>query len=179
MSEDFSHRFGARFAQDPPDSSVAEMHGILSGMLCSDPGLDCDDWLETVFAEDCRKLSEADRATLATLFETTRVDLASPDLTFELLLPDDEEPLTERTRALGHWCQGFLFGLGQSVGNRQWSDEADEVLHDLAEISRIESEGSTAEDEEAYAEIEEYVRMAVQLIRSDFEPGHPPLQRLH
>lgn len=166
-----------QFAEDYPDLSAAEIHGALSGMLCSDRGLECDHWLIALFAEEAAHLTSTERDLLTSLYLATRDELASLDLVFYPLLPDDNEPLAERTRALGDWCQGFLFGFGQGAGERNWSSESDEVLRDLVEISRIEPEPSSAENEEAYAEIAEYVRIAVQLIRGDSELH--PRHRLH
>lgn len=177
MTEAPSYRRIEQLAEDYPDFSAAEMHGALSGMLCADLELECERWLQALFVEEAGALTQTERELLTQLYEATRIDLGSSDLAFELLLPDDEEPLAGRTQALGHWCQGFLFGLGHCVGEKNLSDESQEVLRDFAEISRIESAGSSDEDEDAYAEIAEYVRMGVQLIRSEFQTL--PRPRLH
>lgn len=177
MTDSFSYRLIERLAEDHPDSSASEMHGALSGMLCTNPGLAYESWLQALFAEEIGALNEGDHDVLRKLYESTRAELTASDLSFELLLPDDEDSLAERARALGNWCQGFLFGLAQQAGERHWSEESEEVLRDFAEISRLVSEGSSEEDEEAYTEIAEYVRMGVQLIRSEFEAV--PRQRLH
>ena len=57
---------------------------------------------------------------------------------FELLLPEDEAPIEERTRALSLWCNGFLYGLGTTgaADPAGLSTDAGEVVRDLTEITR-------------------------------------------
>lgn len=167
----------ASLAENYPGLSAAELHGALSGMLCSNHAVECQHWLQNLFADDLDRLSDLDRELLTGLYETTRATLASPDLDFELLLPDDDEPLADRARALGDWCQGFLFGVGLGRGGPDCSDESAEVLRDFADISRIEAEGASNAEEEDFTEVAEYVRMAVQIIRGEFVDH--PWHRLH
>jgi uncharacterized protein YgfB (UPF0149 family) len=158
-------------------SSAAEIHGILAGMLCANIRLTCEQWLLVLFDKEPGSLNGANRELLRRLFEATRKELDAPDLALELLLPDEGSGLAERARALGEWCQGFLFGLGQGGGQRDWSGESYEVLQDFVEISRIEPESASGEDSEAFTEIAEFVRVAVHVIRNEAETSRP--QRLH
>ncbi len=177
MNESPRYRRIAQLAEDHPDFSAAEIHGALSGMLCSDRGLDYEHWLRTLFEEDTTRFSDTERDVLAALYHTTKAELDAPDLSFRLLLPDDEQPLADRMRALGDWCQGFLFGFGQAAGEQSWSEDSSEVLRDLVEISRLDVEDSSSEDEEAFTQIAEYVRMAVQVVRGECRTL--PRHRLH
>ncbi len=83
---------------------------------------------------------------------------------FAPLLPDDDEPLAERATALAQWCQGFLYGLGTGRLNSidELPGEVGEIVHDLTEISRATpgEEDPTEDDEQAYAELVEFVRVA-------------------
>ncbi len=58
---------------------------------------------------------------------------------FDLLLPEDEEPIDARTAALAQWCQGFLYGLGTSVIQDASGLPGDigEIVRDLTEITRV------------------------------------------
>ena len=64
-------------------------------------------------------------------------ELADPELGFEPLLPADDRPLAERAEAMVDWCRGFLggFGLAGAAAHAKLSDEAQEVLRDLATIA--------------------------------------------
>jgi len=96
------------------------------------------------------------------------------EMGFALWLPDDDEPLEERTAALARWCSGFLAGLGSAGQLDALSSEAREAIGDLQEIARAElatpdEEGpANNEDESAYAEIVEYVRVVALVLREDF-----------
>ena len=88
-------------------------------------------------------------------------------------MPDDDQPLRRRVEALSNWCQGFLLGLGLG-GVREGSGlpgDSQEVMRDFAEISRLgHGDGNKEEEESAYAEIVEYVRMAVLLVYEELRP---------
>jgi uncharacterized protein YgfB (UPF0149 family) len=95
-----------------------------------------------------------------------------------LLLPDDEANMSVRAESLGFWCQGFLTGLGlaglSTVSGLP--DEVQDFLSDISHIARVGFDGDNPdeEDEVAYTDIVEYLRMGVMLINqelhcSDFE----------
>jgi yecA family protein len=161
----------------PGTGSAAEAHGLLSGMLCMDEGIDCEVWLANLFGPEENATDSYDRSILDRLFETTRRQLQDFDFSFELLLPDDDAPLEDRAQALGEWCQGFLGGLGYGAQGSDWPGECTELLEDFVQISRLDPEASGETDENAYAELSEYVRVGVQVIRSEFQSQTP--QQLH
>lgn len=157
--------------------SAAEAHGLLSGMLCMDAGIDCELWLENLFSPEDSTATGSDHGLLVQLFETTRQQLDDFDFSFEPLLPDENEPLEDRALALGEWCQGFLGGIGFAAKGSDWPGECTEILEDFVEISRLDPAASGETDETAYAELSEYVRVGVQVIRSEFQSQTP--QQLH
>ena len=60
------------------------------------------------------------------------------------------------------------------------SEEGQEALHDLANLGAAQiDEADDGSDEEALAEIEEYLRMAVLLLHADCALGMQHRQRLH
>jgi uncharacterized protein YgfB (UPF0149 family) len=73
--------------------------------------------------------------------------------------------------ALGGWCQGLLYGLG--LGESGWSDrlgeESQEFLQDVADIAQIgfDIDEAGEADENAYAEVVEYLRVGLMLIQQD------------
>ena len=106
------------------------------------------------------------------------------DVEFELMLPDDEEPLEARVEALGVWCQGFVFGLaaGGVKEDSDLPDDSKELIKDILEISRAgyvaddeaelsaSVENNNEEDEVALMEVTEYVRMGTLLIYEELQP---------
>ena len=156
------------------DNEAAESHGTLCGMLCGIGELNPMDWLNVTLAgfdlEDPAR--QARLQPLVELFEVTRAQFDSSSFDFHLLLPEDEAGLASRVEALGQWCQGFLAGLG-FAGLQQLDNlpgELPEIVKDMNEIARAERYelAGDEEDESAYAELVEYVRMGVLLFREEF-----------
>ncbi|MDP3858874.1 MAG: UPF0149 family protein [Stagnimonas sp.] len=158
----------AGFDQDP-----SEYHGALCGALCVRGSSEVDPLrlLERVAIE---APPPEVQGPLASLRDATARDLADADSGIRLLLPDDEQPLALRARALGQWCEGFLFGLASRGGLNlaQASAEVREVVEDLSQFTRAEfNDGDNAEiEEEAYAELVEYVRVGLQLVFVELVP---------
>ena len=144
----------------------AEAHGTLVGSLCAVGGYRLDDWLSEILPEG--PVPAAAATLLASLYGETLGALQSPGMEFELLMPSDAESLDERTRALGLWCNGFLYGLGSNGAGdpRQMPPDAAEIVRDLGEISRagVDTQESNEENEAAFAEIVEFVRVGAQLV---------------
>lgn len=153
-------------------SSVAasESHGCLCGALCTTQQYPVESWLDELVPEPQDEPVE-EAAPLRLLFADTVRALRGDEMEFQLLLPDDDDPLVERASALSQWCQGFLygFGVGRSVPQEELTGEVEEVLRDLTHISQasVETGADAEEEEQAYAEIVEYVRAGVQLIHDE------------
>ena len=113
--------------------------------------------------------------------------LVQPDMEFEPLLPPDTESLEERTQALAEWCQGFLYGLGAgSIPDAsELPGEVGEVVRDFIEITHADVDVDQGEEsnENAYAELVEFVRVGVQLLFEELAvaraPGAPAGAPLH
>src|SRR3546814_3918507 len=78
------------------------------------------------------------RAVFAALREVTVETLQDSDMVFDLLLPDDDAALVPRVRALGAWCEGFLFGLASRPGLdlKKLTEEAQEIIRDFTEFTQ-------------------------------------------
>ncbi len=162
------------------EQDSAEVHGTLCGLFCTVGGLSADFWLDNTILpvpeEDALTvdaLSNESRALLTLLFNATEKQLAGQDFEFELFLPDDEAGLYARVEALGHWCQGFLFGLSQGglTDPAGLPGELPEIVKDLVEISRADSYElqDNAQDENDYMQLVEFVRVAVQLFVDEMQ----------
>ena len=165
-----SHLSGSRALTDLP-----EAHGTLAGALCSGEGVTLQDWLREVFPEGVAGAAEVP---MLAVFEWTQHVLRTGQLEFMLLLPDDEESLATRAAALGQWCQGFLYGLGSNPlpDVERLPEEIAEIVRDLTALTRIDvDENESAEDnEQAYAELVEFVRVGVQLLHDELAPFRGP-----
>ena len=166
-----------------PGVGAAELHGSLAGYLCAGGRAQADDWLEALALEGLRDavLEGGEREVFDRLYAECRRELDDPELSFDPLLPDDEEAsLTERSAALVDWCRGFVGGLGLAGADlgHALSDEGNEVLADLSRIAGTEvDEASDPDGEDDYTEVVEYVRVGAMLIRHEL--GVPPGATTH
>ena len=159
-------------------ATPAELHGALCGWLAG--GGDGPDWLAKVLADDHAPKPEAGSA-LDAMSAVTRAQFEDRDFGFALLLPDEDAPLAERSEALFEWCRGFLGGFGLAAGkDPPLTDESREALDDLARLAAATPEpDGDDEDEAAYAEIEEFVRVAALLLHGDCVMGPRHRHRLN
>ena len=158
-------------------ADLSECHGVLCGMICGENGQTAGDFLAHLDSLELAVESGTSfHDVMVEAFESTTAQLADEELRFNLWLPDDEEPMEERTSSLAHWCTGFLAGLGLGGPMQPLSEEAAEALEDLREIARagFSADGSNIEEitqqeenEQAFFEIVEYVRVVTLVLREE------------
>jgi yecA family protein len=155
----------------------SEVHGTLCGLLSANTGADAEIWQRALWPEleNNDLLAKEACAVFEQAHEASRQQLNDPACEFHMLLPDDQDSLDQRVHALGDWCQGFLVGLalGGVKDFKPLPQDAREIAEDLVEIARAGTsyhlEGSE-EDENAYAELVEYLRVGVLLINEELQP---------
>jgi yecA family protein len=171
---DFEHLLG----QSRALTDVAEAHGTLAGALCASEEYRFEDWLRELYADGRASDEQAARG-LRALFEDTRRSLGAGQMEFDVLLPDDEAPIAERTAALGQWCQGFLYGLGTSAipDPDRLPAEVGEVVRDITAITQVAVDGNENDEtnEQAYNELVEFVRVGAQLLFEELAPYRGPV----
>lgn len=156
----------------------AELHGLLCGLLCTRVNPDRDQWLRharEALAEDSEFSPIADEL-LGQLFDESIARIDNLDEPVAPVLPDDDTPLRQRVNALGGWCQGLLYGLGLGEIERgdRLSEESQEFLRDVADIAQIgfDTDEEDEADENAYAEVVEYLRVGLLMIQQDIEQNY-------
>ncbi len=165
------------FQKNEADLTSSEAHGLATGMLCIENKMEVGSWLTQLLEDDISLLDE-DKSILVELFEQTRKLLCGEDdsFRFDLFLPGDDESLTEQLEAIRSWCEGFLFGIGNSRSeSTAWPGETGEIIKDIVEFTKLDSEVSDDlepeeidEIEASVIEIQEYIRVAVMMIRDQF-----------
>lgn len=148
---------------------ACELHGSLCGYVSGGGRATPADWLQRLALDDVGTTTPAADSALQRLFEATLAELDDDELGFELLLPGEDTPLEERADALIRWCRGFLGGFGLATGEHPpLSPEAAEALDDLGKIAGSDLAYEDPEaDEEALAEVGEFVRVAALLLHGD------------
>lgn len=152
------------------DFQPAEAHGLLCGIICATPDERNADWGKILTNQQANPDA---LELLQQLYTSSTQQLGEFSFEFNLLLPDDDVDLNQRTESLGLWCQGFLTGLQQGDKNKPLSEDAQDALKDITEIAQVNFGDipSTDEDESAYADLVEYVRLAVLMIYHEYKAG--------
>ncbi len=147
----------------------SELHGFVCGLLAAGTRPDKNRW-----QKELGELLDLDAVPanlnrdFLQLAEESRQQLSDSNFDFQLLLSEDED-ITARTLALGHWCQGFLhgFGLGGERGVGEHRGEllptSKEALQDIGAIAQVDADHAeqSEEAESQLLELQEYVRVAV------------------
>lgn len=162
--------------------NAGQAHGLLCGRLSVSGANGAYGWADVVLSEtdphnelraECESMLEALRA-------TTWRQLVDRQSAFELLLPDDEETTTSRAEAMAQWCEGFLHGLvsekhNDALKERLAAEPLADIIRDMLQITRATAEEEEREEEEnAYVELVEYLRVAAQLTYEELADFRSP-----
>ena len=138
---------------------ASEAHGVMVGLICA--GRADDD--RAIAALGANETDPDLRDGLESARRRIGEALAEGGLGLEPLLPDDERPAVQRSRALIEWCRGFVAGFYFHDRDTKTSDHPEivaEALNDIGELA--EASGTVGESD--LSELVEYLRVAVQLI---------------
>jgi len=156
--------------------SAAELHGFLSGSISGKNFYSTESLVLAVakFLEVDTERVEDLGDMLVNLYHFSINQINGNDFEFTPILPNDEILLSERLTSVGEWCQGFLYGLGNSkfLSNTETPENIEEALDDLASISNIQilsdqDEANASDSESNYTEVTEYIKVAVLTIFSE------------
>lgn len=153
------------------DLSGSQLHGVMCGYLCAGADNQGEAYLRALLNN--KKSAEARSALLSmsAVFSISQQQIANFDFEFALLLPDEQESLTERAKAFSEWCEGFTQGLTMAGVNidQFYEEEAQEALQHIMEFSELDYNDLEVgeEDERALMEVSEYTRMAVIRLHGD------------
>jgi len=163
--EDALQRCGASW-------DAAQTHGLLTGRLATTGVPAGPDWLLQVMegTDERNAASSECRKHLDSLYQSTYWQLSERMSEFEPLLPADTTDVTVRVAALAHWCEGFLHGLvsekhADTLKTRLAGEPLADIIKDMLQITRAgpDHEGDAEENNAAYADLVEYLRIAAQL----------------
>ncbi|MDR3491044.1 MAG: UPF0149 family protein [Gammaproteobacteria bacterium] len=152
----------------------ADVHGLMCGIICANPDDPNSRWEKIIF--DSKKDFEI-LEPFEHLYSASYELMNQFSFEFNLLLPSDDVDINVRAEALGLWCQGFLTGLQQAAISLKdhTNIELTDAIKDITEIAQI-SYGdipSTDEDETAYFELVEYIRLIVLMIFQECKKSFP------
>lgn len=164
----FEH-FQDELSRASVDLHPSELHGMLIGYLCavkdnSGPGQRrslFEAWMDgEVPTSIANILEETYKQGLDSLGEFS-------DFDFSLMIPGDDQVITQRAESVSLWCSGFLSGFGESGRQLDADDASDvkEALQDMGRIAAMSEEVPEGEENESdLNEIIEFVRISTLLI---------------
>lgn len=152
--------------------SAAELHGLLTGLVCGN--VSEQQWQSLIyqFTNDNHAYPTSLLKDIEVIYQhiiNTLLDVNS--FNFELFLPKEDVFL--RADGLSEWVSHFLLGLGltQPYLDKEKGEIA-EALTDLQDIAQLGYDESDNIDElnDAIEELIEYIRTVVALFHSHFRP---------
>ena len=154
------------------DYEAADCHGVICGVLAVDDALSKSLWMDEVMVGNAGSdlVVVESRLLLNKLYAVTRDQLYGTELRFIPLLPDDNVSLRNRVKALRKWCEGFSYGLALAGLYRDTPLPRDvaEIIKDFTEIAKAAvNEDAPEQQELAYAELIEYIKVCVMLAREE------------
>lgn len=157
------------------DDEAAAYHGALCGALCRQKPEEIDP--AGLLEDEAIRPDPNGRAELLKLREQAAEALNDLQSAFMPLLPEDTVGLAERARALGAWCEGFLYGLAGRIklDLHDCSEEVREIVRDFTQFTRatLDAGDDLEVEESAYAELVEYIRVGAQLVYMELHPRPP------
>ncbi|MEW8624538.1 MAG: UPF0149 family protein [Candidatus Thiodiazotropha sp.] len=151
------------------DMGASELHGVLSGLICAGSAEAPVDWIAT-FIEAWPEgdlLAQETREMIGQLYYAARHQITQEELSFMPLLPEDDEAISARAKALSEWCEGYLYGLGLAgVTEQMLTGDSKEAIQDLAHFTRLDYEQleSGEATEVAYVELQEFLKVVTLLM---------------
>jgi hypothetical protein len=155
----------------------AEIHGLISGMLCG--GNKDTSWQPLLHDLTNEGLAFGQNLadTLRQMHSATSDSLEDDGFMFQLYLPDgDDVSVFDRADALAGWVNHFLLGLGVTQPKLdKVTGETGEAIDDLRNIAQLgyDEDEDQEELEMSLEEIVEYVRVAALLCHDTFTRPAP------
>ncbi|WP_158783938.1 YecA family protein [Pantoea sp. BAV 3049] len=155
----------------------AEMHGLISGLLCG--GNKDSSWQALVhdLTNEGMAFSQSLALPLQQLHQGIGDSLEDEGFLFQLYLPEDDDiTVFDRADALAGWVNHFLLGLGVSQPKLdKVKGETGEAIDDLRTIAQLgyDEDEDQEELEQSLEEVIEYVRVAALLCHDTFTRTSP------
>ena len=167
-------RIGQLLESSALSPTPGEAHGILCGLICGGSPDPVRAWLEQVLPSPDPDASDPlggeVREGLDNFARQALDRIRSQEMGIDPLLPEDLRPLVERATALYDWVRGFLYALGVlGISERDLSEQGREAMRDFADLTRLDLDAldEGEDNENALAELVEFVRVAALLIEGD------------
>ena len=157
--------------------SPAEIHAFLVAMLSVGVGLNEQAWLNSIISHDSRITATVmgrAKKVLGSLFSHVSEELREDVYNIELLLPSDEADIALRIEALAQWASAYITAVNL-IGVDLQTQENQELVEALADMTNIaclspqQEETGNQDDEKAFVQLVEYVRVCVMMLHTEHQ----------
>ena len=153
-------------------ATASELHGLLTGLIAGGMFKESNDYLHhmaELFNNGLTvkgSLKSASEQLVADIFQ----QFESEDMSFELLLLDEDETLSDQAVELLNWVQYFLVGFGFNQRDlKMASNELREIIEDFTNITRMDTELDDSNETQAdFYEIIEFIRVSAILCHQEY-----------
>ena len=157
---------------------VSQLHGILTGLLVLGQARQAEQFLSSLLLNKTGPDFRQANYHLFSILNATQSKLENFGFDFQLLLPADDASLSERLSSFVNWCEGFMEGIDMA-GFSSDDIENSEILETIGHIDDfsdmdIQDLEYGEEDEKAYFEVSDFVRMAIVQLFCEFNEGGLP-----
>tara|TARA_Y100001934_G_C12057387_1_gene633660 strand:- start:72 stop:611 length:540 start_codon:yes stop_codon:yes gene_type:complete len=151
------------FQNNEIELSIYELQGILTALVCRGLNKNHFDQWQQLLGKQLSSRSALDN--IFSLMTSIQHTLESTDFRYQPAL-GSSRTLFDRTESLRHWCQGFIIGFDwNNIEDTEKTEETGIILSDIIQISTAEvGSGIGEEEERAFFELEEYIKVGVQII---------------
>lgn len=163
----------------------SELHGLLSGLIAGGMFKESTEYLDHLseLFNQGQTLPASIKQLATKLVDTINGQLDAQDMSFELVLPVEDDALQEQAEELLNWVQHFLVGFGfNKCDVSKASAEAQEIIEDFTSITRMDTELDDDNESQAdFYEVVEFVRVSTVLCHQEFsrQVGRSNSKTLH
>lgn len=153
-------------------ATASELHGLLTGLIAGGMFKESNDYLHhmaELFNNGLTvkgSLKSASEQLVTDIFQ----QFESEDMSFEILLLDEDETLSDQAVELLNWVQYFLVGFGFNQRDlKMASNELREIIEDFTNITRMDTELDDSNETQAdFYEIIEFIRVSAILCHQEY-----------
>ena len=153
-------------------ATASEVHGLLTGLIAGGMFKESDDYLHHMAELFNNGLSVKGslKKGLQEMVSDIFSQFESEDMSFELMLMDEDETLSDQAVELLNWVQYFLVGFGFNKRDlKTASNELREIIEDFTNITRMDTELEDSNETQAdFYEIIEFIRISAVLCHQEF-----------
>jgi len=156
-------------------ANPSEAQGVLVGMWIGGGPTEEARWIHELVDDD--EIIPSTPAGLSDMYRNLAEQVTTADnLGLELVLPEEDAPLSEQVEGLVDFAQGVLYGYAIENGpaRRALKDDAREVFDDLGDIAQLDPESVKTEDDAFdLQQIQEYLSSALLVMYLQLHPPVP------